>query len=67
VGKWLKQRAYALQEEELEDDDEWSHEDSISKPDKRKLCAKWLVQAWRELKADHQLDLVSSQHVQRFR
>lgn len=60
VGKWLKQRAYALQEEELEDDDQWSHEDGLSKSDKRKLCAKWLAQAWRELKENKQYLLNSA-------
>ena len=53
VGAWLKQRAYALQDEELEDSDDWTHEDGISVPDKRMLCAKWLNQAWAELKEDH--------------
>ena len=53
VGAWLKQRAYALQDQELDDDDAWSHEEGLSKPDKRKLCAKWLNQAWQELKTDH--------------
>jgi hypothetical protein len=53
VGAWLKQRAYALQDQELDDDDTWSHEEGLSKPDKRKLCAKWLNQAWQELKTEH--------------
>jgi hypothetical protein len=53
VGAWLKQRAYALQDEELDDNDDWSHEDGLSKIQKRKLCAKWLNQAWEELKTEH--------------
>jgi hypothetical protein len=53
VGAWLKQRAYALQDEELEDNDEWCKEDGLSVSQKRKLCAKWLAQAWHELKTVH--------------
>jgi hypothetical protein len=58
VGKWIKTRAYQLQDEELEDNDDWSKEDGLSKPKKRMLSAKWLSQAWLELMTEqhHLLD-----------
>jgi hypothetical protein len=58
VGKWLKTRAYQLQDIELEANEEWSssvEEGGLTKPQKRMLCAKWLNQAWQELKLEYHL------------
>ena len=57
VGKWIKDRAYQLQEDELDTDD-WDGDEALSTGDKRKLSVKWIAQAWRELRDD-----VNRQHL----
>jgi hypothetical protein len=44
-----------VQDEELDDNDDWSQEDGLSNIQKRKLCAKWqwLNWTWEELKTEH--------------